>query len=63
MAASHDGIVVGYNTADCKLRGEGKLQAVACSNFFDLIIPWLDRWRNENPGSLVDWRVNEENYI
>ena len=63
MAASHDGSVIGCNTAYHKLRGEGKLQAVACSKTFELIIPWLDRQRNKNPGSLEDWGVDEESCV
>ena len=44
------------------MRGEGKQQAVACSKNFELIIQRLDRQRNENPGSLVDQDVDEENH-
>ena len=33
------------------------------SNNFELIIPWLEKWSTENPGSVVDWGVDADNHI
>ena len=30
---------------------------------FELLIPFLEEWKDVNPGSTVDWKVNHENSV
>ena len=59
-AATKKGEVVSYNAAYRALNAESKVESEEQKRGFQLVIPYLEKFKEENPGSFVSYARNDD---
>ena len=59
----YEGEDLNYNMAYHKVREVNQLEMMVAAKSFELLIPFLEEWKDVNPGSTVDWNVDHENSV
>ena len=60
---NYEGEHLDYNTAYGKFEEVNKVETNVSAKSFELLISFLQEWKEMNPGSTVDWLVDEDNQI
>ena len=60
---NYKGEDLNYNTAYPKVQEVSQVEMMVASKAFELFIPLLEEWKDVNPHSTVDWKVDDENSV
>ena len=60
---NYEGEDLNYNTAYQKVQEVNQVIMMVAAKSFELLIPFLEEWKDVNPGSTIDWKVNWENSV
>ena len=52
-----------YNTTWRKLKEVKEVSTKVAEKSFELLIPFLEEWKDMNPGSIVEWHVDDRKHI
>ena len=63
MAENYEAEDLNYNTAYQKVQEVNQVETMVAAKSFELLIPFLEEWKDVNPGSTVHWKVNHENSV
>ena len=63
MVENYEGEDLNYNTAYQKVQEVNQVEMMVAAKSFELSILFLEEWKDVNPGSTVDWKVDQENSV